>query len=53
MIIKRAIEIKKDLYLCYTEFQKNFDTVKHETMMKLPQDIGKDVKDMRIIGRDS
>ena len=40
MLIERAIEMQKDLYLCYIDFQKAFDTVKHEKMMEMLQDIG-------------
>ena len=49
MITERAIEMQKDLYLCYIDFQKAFDTVKHERVMEMLQDIGIDGKEMRMI----
>ena len=49
MIIERAIEMQKDLYLCYIDFQKAFDTVKHGKMMEILEEIGLDGKDRRVI----
>ena len=42
MIIERSIEVLKDLYLCYVDFQKAYDMVKHEQMMEMLTDIGID-----------
>ena len=49
MITEKAIEMQKDFYLCYIDFQKAFDTVKHVEVMELLQDIGIDGKGMRVI----
>ena len=49
MIIERAIEVQKDLYLCYIDFQKAFDTVEHGKMMEMLEEIGLDGKDTRLI----
>ena len=49
MIIERALEVQKYLYICYIDFQKAFDTVKHEKMMEILEEIGLDRKDLRVI----
>ena len=32
---QRAIEMKKDLFLCFIDYKKAFDKVKHNKMIKL------------------
>ena len=49
IIIERSIEVQKDLYLCYVDFQKAFDMVKHEQLMEMLADIGMDGEDRRMI----
>ena len=49
MIIERAVEKQKDLYLCFVDFEKAFDTVKHEEMAQMLTQIGVDSKDVRMI----
>ena len=49
MVIERSIEMQKDLYLAFIDFEKAFDTVRHEEMIKMLEDIGIDKKDIRII----
>ena len=49
MIIERAVEKQKDLYLCFVDFEKAFDMVKHEEMSRMLEDIGVDGKDIRLI----
>ena len=49
MIIERSLEMQKDVYLCYIDFAKAFDRVKHEDMMEMLGEIGIDGKDKRMI----
>ena len=49
MIIERAVEMQRNVYLCFVDFQKAFDTVEHEQLMALLQRIGIDGKDLRLI----
>ena len=49
MILERSLEMQKDIYLCYVDFSKAFDRVKHEDMMEMLDEIGIDGKDKRMI----
>ena len=46
---QRAIELKKDLFLCFIDYKKAFDKVKHNEMICMLDQIGIDDKDFRII----
>ena len=48
-IIERSLEVGQDLYFCFIDYTKAFDTVKHEEIMNMLQDINVDGKDLRII----
>lgn len=48
-IIERSIEVQQDLYFCFIDYTKAFDTVKHQVIMKMLKDINIDGKDLRII----
>ena len=49
MILERALEMQKDIYLCYIDFAKAFDRVKHEDMIEMLEEINIDGKDKRMI----
>ena len=44
MIMKKAIEKQKDLYICFIDYVKAFDRVKHEELIKVLEQIGIDEK---------
>jgi len=46
---ERAIEMQQDLYLCFIDYTKAFDTIHHERLMNLLSDLHVDGKDLRII----
>ena len=46
---ERAIERQQDLYLCFIDFQKAFDKVRHTELFKILAKIQLDDKDMQII----
>ena len=48
-IIERAIEMQRDLYICYIDFLKAFGMMEHIKLMKILEDIGFDGNDKRII----
>ena len=48
-IAERSIEVQKNLYICFVDYEKAFDKVKHEEMLKLLRDINVDGKDLRLI----
>ena len=44
MIMERAIEKQKDLYMCFVNLEKAFDRVKHELLIDTLRRIGADVR---------
>src|SRR6476469_3840019 len=49
MICKRSPEFGNDVYICFVDFEKTFDRVNWEKMMKVLQSIGVDWRDRRMI----
>ena len=49
VMLERSVEMQKDIYLCFVDFEKAFDTVRHEDMIDILRGIGLDDKDVRII----
>ena len=47
--MKRAIEVEKDLYLCFIDYSKAFDKVKHSDLFDILQRHNCDGKDLRVI----
>ena len=50
-VIERAIEKQKDLFMCFIDFEKAFDTVKHDCLMETLERYGVDKADIRIMAR--
>ena len=48
-IAERSIEVQKNLYVCFVDYEKAFDKVKHEELLKLLRDIHLDGRDLRLI----
>ena len=46
---ERAIEMQKDVYLCFIEYEKAFDTVRHQEMLRMLAGLEVDEKDLRVI----
>ena len=49
MICERSIEMQKDLYVCFIDYEKAFDRVKHDELVKMLENIGVDGKDVRLV----
>ena len=49
MICERVIDLGKDLYICFIDYTKAFDRVKHSKMIECLKEIGVDDKDLQII----
>src|SRR6478609_509523 len=49
MICKRSLEFENNVYICFVDFEKAFNTVNWEKMMKVLQSIGVDWRDQRMI----
>ena len=49
IICERAIDVQQDVYICFIDYTKAFDRVKHVKMIECLSEIGIDDKDLRII----
>ena len=50
-IIERSLEHQKDLFLCFIDYTKAFDKVRHEKLLDILKQLDVDGKDIRIIGK--
>ena len=48
-LCEKAIEVKKDLYVCFIDYTKAFDRVRHTSLIDMLQDLDIDGKDIRIM----
>ena len=48
-ICERALEVRKDIYICFIDYAKAFDKVKHSMMIECLSEIGINDKDLQII----
>ena len=49
MLCEQYCEVSKDIYACFIDYEKAFDRVNHESMIKCLKDIGLNGKDIRLI----
>ncbi|GFO24183.1 RNA-directed DNA polymerase from mobile element jockey-like [Plakobranchus ocellatus] len=48
-LIERALEVQKDVYLCFIDYTKAFDRVRHDEIIAELKQLNIDGKDLRII----
>ena len=48
-LCEKAIEVKKDLFMCFIDYTKAFDKVKHGILLESLQKLDIDGKDIRVI----
>ena len=48
MLAERCIEMQKDLYLCFIDYSKAFDKVRHKKLFNILEHLDIDGKDLRI-----
>lgn len=48
-LIERTIEVQVDLYICFIDYSKAFDKVRHIKLLKIMERINIDGKDLRVI----
>src|SRR5215469_12381895 len=48
-LAEKTLEVNQDLYLCFADYENDFDKVKHEDLMKMLERLEIDGKDLRII----
>lgn len=49
VLIQRCRDMNREVYVCFVDFSKAFDNVKHEKLVELLKTTGLDSKDIRII----
>ena len=47
MLEERAVEVKRDLYVCFLDYTKAFDKVRHGEMLEMLQNLDTDDKDIK------
>ena len=50
-ILERALEHQKDIYLCFIDYTKAFDNVKHDKLIEILKQLDVYGKDLRIISK--
>ena len=48
MLSERCIEMQKDLYVCFIDYEKAFDNVRHSELFESLEKLGLDGKDLRL-----
>ncbi|GFS20849.1 RNA-directed DNA polymerase from mobile element jockey-like [Elysia marginata] len=48
MLMERAVEVQRDVYLCFINYSKAFDKVKHSELLGILNQLNIDGKDIRI-----
>ena len=49
MLLERSIEVKKDIYLCFIDYSKAFDKVRHDDLFAILMGLNIDAKDLCIL----
>ena len=49
VLLQRCLDQQKEVYLCFIDYEKAFDTVQHKKLLEQLHNIGLDGKDIRII----
>ena len=49
MITERAIEVQKEVFMCFIDYEKAFDKVRHPQLIEILKNLNIDGKDIRLI----
>lgn len=49
MLIERAIDVNKKLHICFVNYEKEFDHVEHEELMKMLEQLNIDGREVYLI----
>ena len=49
MITERCVEMQKDVYVCFIDYTKAFDKVKHVKLFEMLQELAVNGKDLELI----
>jgi hypothetical protein len=47
--MENMIEMQKDVFLCFVDYEKAFDRVRHVDLMEMLLNIGVDGRDLRLV----
>ena len=48
-LVERSVEKQRDVYICFIDYSKAFDTVKHESLVELLQSLDVDKSETRLL----
>ena len=48
LICERHLEVQKDVHICFLDYEKAFDSVRHKPLLQCLREIGEDGKDIKI-----
>ena len=48
-LMERMIEKQKDVYMCFIDYEKAFDRVRHGELMKILEEVGLDAREKGVI----
>ena len=48
-LVERSVEKQRDVYTCFIDYSKAFDTVKHESLVELLQSLDVDKSETRLL----
>ena len=48
-LVERSVEKQRDVYTCFIDYSKAFDTVKHESLVELLQSLDVDNSETRLL----
>ena len=49
VLAERALEVQKDLYVCFVDYEKAFDKVRHKDLFNILNELELDGKDLRLM----
>ena len=47
--MEKAVEKQNDIFMCFVDFEKAFDRVKHGLMVERLRELGVDLADLRVL----
>jgi hypothetical protein len=49
VLVQRCLDVNVDVYMCFIDYEKAFDTVRHPKLLELLQEKGIDARDIQLI----
>lgn len=51
LLVRKCYDQRKDVFMCFIDYQRAFDSIRHDLLLPMLWEIGLDDKDIRIIHR--